>query len=120
MCYDRDDALGGNPIGNIIVDHCSASWGLDENLSMYRHMYSPADGGKDLKLPTLNLTIQWCISSEALDTYNHAFGGTWGGHNVSFHHNLFACNTGPQSQHWLWPARGFSQQRALQLAPPDD
>jgi hypothetical protein len=27
--FDRDDALGGNPIGNIIVDHCSASWGLD-------------------------------------------------------------------------------------------
>ena len=37
--FDRDDALGGNPIGNIIVDHCSCSWGLDENLSMYRHIY---------------------------------------------------------------------------------
>ena len=24
----RDDALGGNVIGNIIVDHCSVSWGL--------------------------------------------------------------------------------------------
>src|SRR5262249_30170195 len=31
----RDDALGGNPIGNIIIDHVSASWGLDENLSLY-------------------------------------------------------------------------------------
>src|SRR5439155_20290569 len=36
---DRNDSLGGNPIGNIIIDHCSASWGSDENLSMYRHMY---------------------------------------------------------------------------------
>ena len=35
---DRDDALGGYPVGNIIVDHCSASWGLDENLSLYRYM----------------------------------------------------------------------------------
>jgi pectate lyase len=91
---DRDDALGGNPIGNIVVDHCSASWGGDENLSMYRHMYDPGNGKPELKLPTLNITIQWCISSEALDPYNHAFGGTWGGLNSTFHHNLFACNTG--------------------------
>jgi hypothetical protein len=91
---NRDDALGGNPVGNVIVDHCSTSWGLDENLSMYRHMYRPTDGDKDLKLPTVNITIQWCVSSEALDTYNHAFGSTLGGHNSSFHHNLWACNTG--------------------------
>ncbi len=91
---DRNDGLGGNPIGNIIVDHCSCSWGFDENLSMYRHMYTPPDGSKDLKLPTVNITIQWSISSEALDTFNHAFGGTWGGRNDTFHHNLFACNTG--------------------------
>src|SRR5262249_39012799 len=92
--FDRDDALGGNPVGNVIVDHCSTSWGLDENLSIYRHMYEPGDGGPARKLPTVNLTIQWCISGEALDTYNHAFGATWGGRNTSFHHNLFACNTG--------------------------
>jgi hypothetical protein len=92
--FDRDDALGGDPVGNIIVDHCSCSWGLDENVSMYRHIYQPPGGGKALKLPTINITIQWCISSEALNIYNHAFGGTWGGRNSSFHHNLFACNTG--------------------------
>ncbi|HEX3356856.1 MAG TPA: hypothetical protein VHS31_07795 [Tepidisphaeraceae bacterium] len=91
---DRNDGLGGNPIGNIIVDHCSCSWGFDENVSMYRHMYDPEDGTKELKLPTCNITIQWTISSEALDTYNHAFGGTWGGRNDTFHHNLLACNTG--------------------------
>jgi hypothetical protein len=28
----RDDALGGNVIGNVIIDHCSVSWGLDENI----------------------------------------------------------------------------------------
>jgi hypothetical protein len=89
----RDDALGGNPIGNVIVDHVSASWGLDENLSLYRHVVKTKEG-KWKKLPVENLTIQWSISSEALDRYNHAFGGTWGGKNCSFHHNLFACNTG--------------------------
>ena len=92
--FDRDDTLGGNPIGNIIVDHCSCSWGGDENLSMYRHITAEAVGGTDQKLPTLNITLQWNISSEALNTYNHAFGATWGGRNTSFHHNLFANNTG--------------------------
>ena len=90
----RDDALGGNPVGNVIVDHVSASWGLDENLSLYRQMQKQSDGSPDKKLPVENITIQWTISSEALDLNNHAFGGTWGGLNNSFHHNLFACNTG--------------------------
>jgi hypothetical protein len=89
----RDDALGGYPVKNIIIDHVSASWGLDENLSLYRHIVK-LPGGKLKKLPVENLTIQWTISSEALNRYNHAFGGTWGGKNCSFHHNLFACNTG--------------------------
>ena len=92
--FDRDDALGGNPVGNVILDHCSCSWGLDENVSLYRHMFEPRGSGPQRKLPTVNLTIQWCVSSEALDTYHHAFGATWGGRNTSFHHNLFACNTG--------------------------
>jgi hypothetical protein len=92
--FDRDDALGGNPVGNVIVDHCSCSWGLDENFSMYRHIYERGTNGYGLKLPTVNITLQWNISSEALNTYNHAFGATWGGRNSSFHHNLFACNTG--------------------------
>ena len=90
---DRNDALGGYPVRNIMIDHCSASWGLDENLSMYRYKKKMPDG-KEKKMPVENLTIQWCISSEALDLNNHAFGATWGGKNCSFHHNLFACNTG--------------------------
>jgi hypothetical protein len=90
----RDDSLGGNPVGNVIIDHVSASWGLDENLSMYRHMYRPPGGDRELKLPTVNVTIQWSISSEALDTYNHSLGSTIGGHNGTFHHNLWAHNAG--------------------------
>jgi hypothetical protein len=90
----RDDALGGNPIGNIIIDHCSTSWGLDENISLYRHMYNPGAGYQDEKLPTVNITIQNTISAEALDTYNHAFGSTLGGENCSFMRNLWASNAG--------------------------
>lgn len=88
----RDDALGGNPIGNIIVDHCSISWGLDENISLYRHQFQANDKSKLEKLPACNITIQNTISSEGLDTYNHAFGSTIGGLNSTFMRNLWADN----------------------------
>jgi hypothetical protein len=91
---DRDDSLGGNPVGNLIIDHVSTSWSLDENLSMYRHMYQPPAGGKELKLPTVNVTIQNSISSESLNIFHHAFGSTIGGLNSTFMRNLWACNTG--------------------------
>jgi hypothetical protein len=90
----RDDALGGDPVGNIIVDHTSTSWGLDENFSMYRHMYNPMDGSKDEKLGTVNITIQNCIYAEALDYWNHAFGSTTGGENSTLIRNMWADNTG--------------------------
>ena len=87
------DCIGGHPEGQVIVDHCSASWGLDENLSLYRSKKFLPDG-KEMTLPTRNITVQWCISSEALNPNDHAYGGTWGGEDSTFHHNLFACNTG--------------------------
>lgn len=90
----RDDALGGNPVGNIIVDHTSTSWGLDENFSMYRHMFDPGDGSKEEKLGTVNITIQNCIYAESLDYWNHAFGSTTGGENSSLIRNMWADNTG--------------------------
>ena len=92
--FNRHGTHYGNPVGNIIIDHVSASWGEDQNIDTYRHLYEPTNGGPALKLPAVNVTIQWTISSEALNTYNHAFGGDWGGRNSGFHHNLFACNTG--------------------------
>lgn len=90
----RDDAIGGNPVGNIMIDHVSASWGLDENMSMYRHMYNDSTGAIEQKLPTVNITIQNSIFAEALDTYNHSFGSTLGGENCSFVRNLWANNAG--------------------------
>ncbi|MDT0677577.1 DUF3826 domain-containing protein [Autumnicola musiva] len=88
-----DDNIGGNPNHHIIIDHCSTSWGMDENISLYRHMRPSADGTTRIKDPAENITIQWTISSEALDARGHAFGGTWGGNPSTFHHNLFASNT---------------------------
>lgn len=92
----RDDAIGGNPVGNIMIDHVSASWGLDENMSIYRHMYNDSTPMKngELKLGTVNITIQNSIFSESLDTWNHAFGSTLGGENCAFIRNLWADNAG--------------------------
>lgn len=90
----REDSFGGNPVGNIMIDHCSCEWGLDENISFYRHMFNLGDKAGNRKEPTVNVTIQNTISAKALDTYNHAFGSTIGGENASFMRNLWADNTG--------------------------
>ncbi len=88
----RDDAVGGNVVGNIIIDHVSGSWGLDEVMSFYRHVYDRQKDGKGEKLPTVNVTIQNSMFAEGLDTYNHAFGSTIGGRNSTFMRNLWANN----------------------------
>lgn len=93
----RDDSLGGNPVGNIMIDHVSASWGLDENMSLYRHEFTDSPGNPKARLhkySTVDITIQNSIFSEALDTWNHAFGSTLGGQNCMFTRNLWANNTG--------------------------
>ena len=92
--WSRDDSFGGNPMGNIMIDHCSCEWGLDENISFYRHMLDLKDGKERQKTPTVNVTIQNTISAKALDNWNHSFGSTIGGENTTFMRNLWASNTG--------------------------
>ena len=103
----RDDAFGGNPVGNIMVDHVSGSWGLDEVMSMYRHVYNRKGKTGD-KLPTVNITMQNCMFAEGLDTYNHAFGSTLGGLNSTFIRSLWANNISRNPSVGMYGDFGFA------------
>ena len=91
-------------VSNIIVDHCSSSWGVDDAMTVY----ADADG----RAPR-NLTIQWCFLTECLHKSIHQQGPhsaaiTMGGGNIgpfSFHHNLLAHNN-MRNPRIVWGATG--------------
>ena len=75
----EQDGFGGNG-DHIVVDHCTASWGIDETLSINK---------------ASNLSVQWCLVSESLTKSlhkkgSHGYGGLWGGPGGSYHHNILA------------------------------
>ena len=76
-------AIGGGSY-NVVVDHCSASWSVDESLS-------PSGGIRDV-------TVQWCLIGESLRHSVHKKGEHGYGSlaraigGVTFHHNLWVKN----------------------------
>ncbi|HEX3142514.1 MAG TPA: hypothetical protein VHQ64_00955 [Pyrinomonadaceae bacterium] len=69
---------------DIVVDHCSATWSIDEDLSL----------AGDVS----NVTVQWCLIAEGLNHSKHSKGdhgyGSLARANgpVTWHHNLWAHN----------------------------
>jgi len=82
-----DVAGDADRVYNVVIDHCSFSWALDETVSTWY-------GARDV-------TIQWCIVSEPLMDSIHPQGSHSTGvllgsreNTVSVHHCLLAHNSG--------------------------
>ncbi len=79
----ENDAISIGGARNVIVDHCSTSWAVDEVLSV-------SGAG------TADITVQWCFITESLNRSVHAKGAHGYGSlirtdgDVTFHHNLYA------------------------------
>ena len=78
----EQDGFGGKG-DHLIIDHCTASWGIDETFSINKGA---------------NSTVQWCLVSESLTKSlhhkgSHGYGGLWGGPGGSWHHNILAHHT---------------------------
>ena len=74
-----------NSVYNIVIDHCSLSWAVDENIGIWGDSH--------------DITIQNCIIAEALLKSKHPKGDHGMGMlinnnstNISIHHNIFAHN----------------------------
>lgn len=81
---DADDSFSMNAGNTIMIDHVSASWGSDENLSI--------TGSAN------NVTVQWSMITEALNGDNHGYGSLIApetqGVRITLHHNLYANDDG--------------------------
>ncbi len=87
------DGIGVNAAYKVVIDHCSATWAVDENLSASGPRYNgPAATSHDV-------TIRHCIIAEGLDNSSHEKGPHSKGslihdccRNIAIIANLYAHN----------------------------
>jgi pectate lyase len=78
------DAIWVEESTNVIIDHVTASWGVDETISVTHD--------------SDNVTVQWSTMTQGLfnaghsgdDGVGHSYGSLINGGRYSFHHNLYA------------------------------
>jgi pectate lyase len=78
------DAIWVQESTNVIIDHVTASWGVDETVSVTHD--------------SDNVTVQWSMMTQGLfnaghsgdDGVGHSYGSLTNGGRYSFHHNVYA------------------------------
>lgn len=85
------DGIGGRNNKNIIFDHISTSWCVDELLTLYAGMRDYENPGGEGN----HLTAQYTLASESLRMSNHikgahGYGAIIGGTKATYVNNLFA------------------------------
>lgn len=102
----ESDAVWIDSSRNVIVDHVSSSWSVDECLSV---------SGSD------NVTVQWCFITESMQYSVHSKGAHGYGSLVrgefgsrySFHHNLWAHHSGRMPRPGNYTAASIDKEGAL-------
>lgn len=68
----------GHSVYNVVIDHCSVSWAIDENMGTW--------------YPANDITWQWNIIAEGITVHSCGLIANPDNYDVTVHHNLFAHN----------------------------